>query len=93
MYLDDHIDKYWPLFDLPDKLKIYSIDVSLSQLEQWESKHQLREGGTGFPDPIKLGRFKLYHIGEVAEWITLWRRATARMSNNLDTDGDNDGEG
>jgi hypothetical protein len=86
--LGDKLDNYWPLADIVTKLKEdYQIVVSRSQLEEWQDRHKRREGGMGFPEPMVLGKYKLYDINEVREWIILWRRATARLGRGSELNG------
>jgi hypothetical protein len=76
--LSDELDNLWPMYDIQWLLlEIHNIEVSLTQLQGWEGKPDV-----GFPEPARqLSRYKFYDIDEVAEWITLWRRATSRMGN------------
>lgn len=71
------VEDYWPLVDIVGILKTdYDIEVTENQLKEWASRES-----TNFPEPKEVGRYKLYDIKEVAEWIFLWRRATARLGN------------
>jgi hypothetical protein len=78
--LGDKLDNYWPLKDIVKMLKDdWHIEVTETQLKEWAQRES-----TGFPEPHMVGRYAMYDVMEVKEWVVLWRRATSRLGRGRD---------
>lgn len=76
MSYGDRLDNIWPLKDVAEKL-----GVEEHQLRRWAEPDR----NIGFPEAVTtFGRYKLYDVEEVQEWLTLWERVTKNFRNGDD---------
>lgn len=62
----NELDEYYPLSDIAEMLN----GVTYDQLQRWAEKNR----NNGFPEPIVLGKYKVYKRAQVIAWVTLWKR-------------------
>ena len=73
------VDGYWPVKALAEKL-----GESEKQMTNWASQTR----NNGFPFGRKVGRYWLYDIEEVKEWLFLYKRATNNMKRGEHLNGE-----
>jgi len=63
----DNVDRLFPIRTIAEQL-----DVPLGQMQNWA-----HASNNGFPQVAKrIGRYTLYDIDEVRDWLVLWKRVT-----------------
>lgn len=57
------------------------LGINVKDLYRWASRSK-----TDFPQPIRVGRYKLYEKDQVKAWVILWLKVNPRLGSKTPVD-------